>query len=176
MSDNQARVSVRILEKEYHITCPIEERSDLLDSAEYLNMKMREIQEAASLIQEQAHEDANIIFGASIDETMGEAIKVTVIATGFGQAEVEVPAEAAQMSRRPASRGSVVQESFAPPTRSSVPARQEAPVYAAARKHTHTAAGSHMASGPAIRDRIVFPSGEVDLDWDTPAYQRRQGG
>jgi len=32
MSDNQARVSVRILEKEYHITCPIEERSDLLDS------------------------------------------------------------------------------------------------------------------------------------------------
>jgi len=140
------------------------------------DMKMREIQEAASLIQEQAHEDANIIFGASIDETMGEAIKVTVIATGFGQAEVEVPTETAQISRRPASRGSVVQESFAPPTRSSVPARQEAPVYAAARKHTHTAAGSHMASGPAIRDRIVFPSGEVDLDWDTPAYQRRQGG
>ena len=34
MSDNQARVSVRILEKEYHITCPLEERSDLLDSAE----------------------------------------------------------------------------------------------------------------------------------------------
>ena len=29
MSDNQARVSVRILEKEYHITCPMEERSDL---------------------------------------------------------------------------------------------------------------------------------------------------
>ena len=38
MSDNQARVSVRILEKEYHIACPIEERSDLLDSAEFLNM------------------------------------------------------------------------------------------------------------------------------------------
>ena len=39
MSDNQARVSVRILEKEYHITCPIEERSDLLDSAEFLNRR-----------------------------------------------------------------------------------------------------------------------------------------
>jgi len=38
MSDNQARVSVRILEKEYHITCPIEERSDLLDSAEFLKV------------------------------------------------------------------------------------------------------------------------------------------
>ena len=46
MSDNQARVSVRILEKEYHITCPIEERSDLLDSAEFLNTKMREIRDS----------------------------------------------------------------------------------------------------------------------------------
>jgi cell division protein FtsZ len=36
------------------------------------DMKMKEIQEAASLVQEQAHEDANIIFGASIDESMGE--------------------------------------------------------------------------------------------------------
>ena len=39
MSETQARVSVRILEKEYHITCPLEERSDLLDSAEFLNSK-----------------------------------------------------------------------------------------------------------------------------------------
>jgi len=47
------------------------------------DLKMREIQEAASLVQEQAHEDANIIFGASIDEGLGENVKVTVIATGF---------------------------------------------------------------------------------------------
>jgi len=47
------------------------------------DLKMKEIQEAASLVQEQAHEDANIIFGASIDETLGENVKVTVIATGF---------------------------------------------------------------------------------------------
>lgn len=50
MSDNQARVSVRILEKEYHITCPIEERYDLLDSAEYLNMKMREIRDSGKVV------------------------------------------------------------------------------------------------------------------------------
>ncbi|MEM9695893.1 MAG: cell division protein FtsZ [Myxococcota bacterium] len=49
------------------------------------DMRMREVSEAATLIQEQAHEDANIIFGATIDETMGDAIKVTVIATGFEQ-------------------------------------------------------------------------------------------
>ncbi len=50
MSDNQARVSVRILEKEYHITCPIEERSDLLDSAEFLNTKMREIRDSGKVV------------------------------------------------------------------------------------------------------------------------------
>ncbi len=47
------------------------------------DMKMKEIEEAASYIQEQAHEDANIIFGAAVDENMGDLMKVTVIATGF---------------------------------------------------------------------------------------------
>ena len=65
-------------------------------------MKMREIQEAASLIQEQAHEDANIIFGASIDENMGDAIKVTVIATGFDRAHDEIPVEMLNARARPA--------------------------------------------------------------------------
>lgn len=50
MSDNHARVSVRILEKEYHITCPMEERSDLLDSAEFLNKKMREIRDTGKVV------------------------------------------------------------------------------------------------------------------------------
>ncbi|MFO1469090.1 MAG: cell division protein ZapA [Steroidobacteraceae bacterium] len=50
MSDNHARVSVRILEKEYHITCPVEERSDLLDSAEYLNNRMREIRDTGKVV------------------------------------------------------------------------------------------------------------------------------
>jgi cell division protein FtsZ len=52
-----------------------------------IDMGMREVSEAASLIHEQAHEDANIIFGATIDESMGDAIKVTVIATGFEDEE-----------------------------------------------------------------------------------------
>ena len=50
MTDNQARVSVRILEKEYHIVCPMEERSDLLDSAEFLNGKMREIRDSGKVV------------------------------------------------------------------------------------------------------------------------------
>ena len=50
MSENQARVSVRILEKEYQIACPVEERSSLLDSAEFLNSKMREIRDSGKVI------------------------------------------------------------------------------------------------------------------------------
>jgi len=45
-----ARVSVRILEKEYQITCPIEERADLLDSAEFLNARMREIRDSGKVV------------------------------------------------------------------------------------------------------------------------------
>jgi cell division protein FtsZ len=46
-----------------------------------------EVNEACMLIQEEAHEDANIIFGAVIDENLKEEMRITVIATGFGRAE-----------------------------------------------------------------------------------------
>jgi cell division protein FtsZ len=48
------------------------------------DVSLYEVNEAASLIQEEAHEDANIIFGAVIDEEATDEIRVTVIATGFG--------------------------------------------------------------------------------------------
>jgi cell division protein FtsZ len=50
---------------------------------------LHEVNEAASMIQEEAHEDANIIFGAVIDETMTDEIRITVIATGFGEGKEE---------------------------------------------------------------------------------------
>ena len=50
MSDRMSRVSVRILEKEYQVACLPEERSELLDSAEYLNLKMREIRDGGNII------------------------------------------------------------------------------------------------------------------------------
>ncbi len=46
-------------------------------------LKLSEVNEASSLIQEAAHEEANIIFGAVLDESMGDEVKLTVIATGF---------------------------------------------------------------------------------------------
>jgi cell division protein FtsZ len=50
---------------------------------------LHEVNEAASMIQEEAHEDANIIFGAVIDEGLTDEIRITVIATGFGDAKEE---------------------------------------------------------------------------------------
>ena len=47
---DQARVSVRIMEKEYVVSCPYEERSALLDAAEYLNSRMREIRDSGKVV------------------------------------------------------------------------------------------------------------------------------
>jgi cell division protein FtsZ len=47
------------------------------------SLKLAEVNEASSIIQNAAHEDANIIFGAVLDEKMKDDVKITVIATGF---------------------------------------------------------------------------------------------
>jgi cell division protein FtsZ len=52
------------------------------------SLKLSEVNEASSIIQDAAHEDANIIFGAVLDETMGDDVKITVIATGFKQQQM----------------------------------------------------------------------------------------
>ena len=49
-SQDQARVSVRILEKEYFVSCSYEERSALLDSADFLNNRMREIRDSGKVV------------------------------------------------------------------------------------------------------------------------------
>ena len=52
------------------------------------DLSLLEVNEAAELIQQSADPDANIIFGADIDESMGDALRITVIATGFDKADV----------------------------------------------------------------------------------------
>ena len=49
------------------------------------NMTMEEFEEASTIIHEKVHEDANIIVGLVIDEELGDRIKITAIATGFGE-------------------------------------------------------------------------------------------
>jgi len=50
-------------------------------------MTLSEINEATTLIQKEAHEEANVIWGMVVDKAMKEEIRVTVIATGFGKKE-----------------------------------------------------------------------------------------
>jgi len=143
------------------------------------DMKMKEIQEAASLVQEQAHEDANVIFGASVDENMADTLKVTVIATGFHPVGMEIPVETAQTARR--SNGSVVREQLAPQTArpSYQPGQLREPQPAVASRRPvappMSAGSSRDNQSLPVRDRITFPSA-IETDWDIPAFQRRQSG
>ena len=50
MSADPARVSVRILDRDYMIACPHEERPALLDAAEYLNTRMREVRDSGKVV------------------------------------------------------------------------------------------------------------------------------
>jgi cell division protein FtsZ len=58
-------------------------RGILINISGSSSLKLSEVNEASTIIQSSAHEDANIIFGAVLDESLGDEIKITVIATGF---------------------------------------------------------------------------------------------
>ena len=58
-------------------------RGILLNITAATGLGLYEVNEAASVIQDVAHPDANIIFGTVIDDSLGEEIRVTVIAAGF---------------------------------------------------------------------------------------------
>jgi cell division protein FtsZ len=58
-------------------------RGILINISGSSSLKLSEVNEASTIIQSSAHEDANIIFGAVLDESLGDDIKITVIATGF---------------------------------------------------------------------------------------------
>jgi len=64
-------------------------RGVLLNITGGRNLGLHEISEAASIIYDQAQEDANIILGSVIDEAMGDEVTVTIIATGFAERKVE---------------------------------------------------------------------------------------
>ena len=154
------------------------------------DLKMKEIQDAASPIQEQAHEDANIIFGASIDETLGESVKVTVIATGFDVAHSEEMMESAASSRSssapPQSLSMLTSSSRSssyPSVNRDRPSQNEIPAISTRRvQHAHEvrtqtangqAAPQSQAKLPIRVEREPFPSA-LDHDWDVPAFQRKR--
>ena len=64
-------------------------RGILINISGSSTLKLSEVNAASTLIQEAAHEDANIIFGAVLDESLGDEVKITVIATGFEHESLE---------------------------------------------------------------------------------------
>ncbi len=66
------------------------------------NLSLFEVNEAAAIIKESAHPEVNLIFGAQIDENMGDELRITVIATGFEQSRAQRKMEAQLQPRQPA--------------------------------------------------------------------------
>jgi len=141
------------------------------------DLKLKEMEEAASLIQQQAHEDANIIWGASIDESAGEMVKVTVIATGFDR-EVVQPDPRLVVAQRPAPSA----QSFAsvPAARtaqgaqgaSRAQSREDTLVYSSSRRPVAPAFVHSQPNLPMRSERTTLPVG-LDSEWDTPTFQRK---
>lgn len=107
----------------------------LLSIAGGSDLGLFEINEAASLVQEAAHPDANIIFGTVIDDSLGDEVRVTVIAAGFDSGTVPhakaVPSAIGQPSRGQApGRGPIAPGDSGP--RHSQPPSQPQPVIPAA--------------------------------------------
>lgn len=105
-------------------------RGVLINITGGVDLSLHEVNEAATLIQEEADEDANIIFGAVIDDSMGDEVRITVIATGFGdhlhQAKPTRPgmqAEPVQPQRR-----TMIDERHDPRDRNDRMDRQDRPV------------------------------------------------
>ncbi|AKF08463.1 cell division protein FtsZ [Sandaracinus amylolyticus] len=156
------------------------------------DVRLKEINEAASLVQQAAHEDANIIFGLLTDPDMGDVVKVTAIATGFEtdsseMQEVVASATAARTSRTslpltiPGHRPSM-QPQMA--LKALVPQQQPAPVEArAARRNSApaprvstTREQPEQATLPELRvsGRAFGPAALADeATLDIPAYLRR---
>lgn len=82
------------------------------------DLTLFEVNEAAAIIQQSAHPEVNMIFGAQIDETMGDEVRITVIATGFEHSKVQTRLQQQQPVRRP-------QAPTARPATPSTPTRPE---------------------------------------------------
>jgi len=136
------------------------------------DMSLYEVNEAASLIQEEAHEDANIIFGAVIDDQLNEEIRVTVIATGFGDMET-------RYAPRPVVTSPITVPHTPPPAPTPIPTPTHsavtAPVQSAATRPMEPAGeGAGTAQVKMFPNKPVRRLGLiVDESLDIPTFKRR---
>ncbi|WP_345750608.1 cell division protein FtsZ [Microbacterium rhizophilus] len=115
------------------------------------NLGIFEINDAAQLVKEAAHPEANIIFGTVIDDTLGDEVRVTVIAAGFDggepQTRLDVPTHVSGRAPMPTLPGTS--------TSSDEPAKRDEP----ARESVAVA-----AQAPVLNDSFDSAFGDDDLD------------
>lgn len=134
------------------------------------DVRLREINEAASLVQQEAHEDANIIFGLVTDMDMGEVVKVTVIATGFDGERAQVEDVVHQASARQ-SRPSLPVTVPATRRSSVSPRTSRVPVRRASRSPEQVSLAESHVGGRAFGATALHDEAVLDI----PAYLRRGG-
>ena len=129
------------------------------------SLRLAEVNEASTIIQSAAHEDANIIFGAVLDERMKDEVKITVIATGFKQVERKSQARSAaaaiQQTRAVVDRARLGGESESP---SGIPVVRQAPA----------AAPPAPAPAPEDYEMKSMKASFGDDDLDVPAFMRKR--
>jgi cell division protein FtsZ len=146
------------------------------------DLSLVEVSSASTIVQEAAHEDANIIFGAVVDPELKGRVKITVIATGFDLAAVARPAVAQAQTPvdmtpyADAARGRVEVPPAAPMPIPPI----AAPRLSIARRPLLDLPLSAAAAGGAAAGIATDPNTNdtVDLDssvsFDIPAFLRRQ--
>jgi len=162
-------------------------RGVLINITGSADLALHEINDASSLIQEEAHEDANIIFGAVIDESMGDEIRITVIATGFGHLAaaaqpppIAAPAPAAAVAAGSRPVAAVARQAFGPEAIRRVGA-SDRPVRKLGRVVDEGGEPRLQATDdPAVPDQgpteyTIDPINEEDgeHDYESPAFLRR---
>jgi cell division protein FtsZ len=134
-------------------------RGVLINISGGTGMTLFEVAEASNLIQQAAHEDANIIFGTVLDDKMADAMKVTVIATGFREIRREEPATS--KLQRPAVAGRPVD-----PAAARKPARPDSPFLRKGPGRTIPIGTDEGGYGPNFTN--------LRDDLDVPTFLRRQ--
>jgi len=145
------------------------------------SLKLAEVQQACTIIQSASHEDANIIFGAVLDEKMKDAVKITVIATGFkeediGRARRHETCDPVILSREVSRQRDPFREPepVAEPEPVFVPERAFEPDPApVAFQELATASAPHAEVIPLDAMRSAPPSYQVE-DLDIPAFLRKR--
>jgi cell division protein FtsZ len=135
-------------------------RGILINISGSSTLKLSEVNEASMIIQSAAHEDANIIFGAVMDESLGEEIKITVIATGFRH---ETPQRRDKMLR-PAAVTMHTAEGQAPKARFASEIAEEEAYAPASYTQAATHAATHAAAPGTMEEYEPAPAALPQAD------------